>query len=190
VGYAGRLVEEKGITDLLAACGSLPAPLRLLVAGDGPMRATVEAARVPEPGVELHTDLGYAGMPEAYAEMDVLVLPSRTTASWAEQFGRVLVEALSFGVPVIGTESGEIPWVIDETGGGRVVPQGDVRALAEAIADVRADPDTWRAMGRRGREVVGRRFSAEAAAEALDALLRRALAADALARAPGRSVGG
>jgi glycosyltransferase involved in cell wall biosynthesis len=59
-------------------------------------------------------------MRDAYAEMDVLVLPSRTTSRWAEQFGRVLIEALWCGVLVVG--SGEIPWIVETTGGGRVFP--------------------------------------------------------------------
>lgn len=175
VGFAGRLVEEKGIRDLLAACARLESPLRLLVAGDGPLRAAVAQASLPSPGLDLRLDLGHVGMPQAYAEMDVLVVPSRTTSRWAEQFGRVLVEALSFGVPVIGSDSGEIGWVIAETDGGVVVPEGDVAALAETLRDVRAHPEQWAARGRAGRVAVGERFSAVAAAGALDRLLRRAL---------------
>jgi glycosyltransferase involved in cell wall biosynthesis len=175
VGFAGRLVEEKGVADLLAACIELGPPLRLLVAGDGPMRAAVQEATLPSPGLDLRTGLGHAGMPHAFAEMDVLVLPSRTTTRWAEQFGRVLVEAMSFGIPVIGTDSGEIPWVIDETGGGRVVPEGDVAVLARELADCRDHRDDWHALGVAARSVVDERFSASAAAGSLDRLLHRAL---------------
>ena len=67
-------------------------------------------------------------MPALYREMDVLVLPSRTTPTWAEQFGKVLCEALLCGTPVIGSSSGEIPWVVTTTGGGLVYPEGDTPA--------------------------------------------------------------
>ena len=64
-------------------------------------------------------------MAAGYAQLDVLVLPSHTTPTWKEQFGRVIVEALWCGVPVVGSDSGEIPWLIELTGGGLVFPEGD-----------------------------------------------------------------
>ena len=69
-------------------------------------------------------------MAAGYAQLDVLVLPSHTTPTWKEQFGRVIVEALWCGVPVVGSDSGEIPWLIGLTGGGLVFPEGDSEALA------------------------------------------------------------
>ncbi len=55
----------------------------------------------------------------------MLALPSRTTPTWKEQFGRVIVEALWCGVPVVGSDSGEIPWLIELTGGGLTFPEGE-----------------------------------------------------------------
>ena len=66
---------------------------------------------------------------------DVLVGPSLTTPRWKEQFGRMLVEAMACGVPVIGSDSGEIPHVIGDA--GIVVPEGDRVALCAAIARLR-----------------------------------------------------
>jgi glycosyltransferase involved in cell wall biosynthesis len=65
------------------------------------------------------------------------------------QFGRVLVEALWCGVPVIGSQSGEIPWVITATGGGALYPEGDVDALADLLRRLGADSDK-RGEARRG----------------------------------------
>jgi glycosyltransferase involved in cell wall biosynthesis len=113
-------------------------------------------------------------MPAAYAQMDVLALPSRTTPTWVEQFGRVLVEALWCGVPVVGTASGEIPWVIETTGGGVVVPEGDPGALAAALTALRDDPARRAELARTGRAAVERLFAAPAATDALERLLEGA----------------
>jgi glycosyltransferase involved in cell wall biosynthesis len=115
-------------------------------------------------------------MATAYARMDVLVLPSRTTPTWAEQFGRVLVEALWCGVPVIGSDSGEIPWVIKSTGGGMVFPEGNVEALSERIADLRADRALRDDLARTGRASVERLFGVEAVGQLLADLLREVAA--------------
>jgi glycosyltransferase involved in cell wall biosynthesis len=77
-------------------------------------------------------------MPEVLNEMDVLVLPSRTGQYWKEQFGRVLIEAMACGVPVIGSDSGGIPAVIGEA--GLIFPEADVAGLRDALLKLRNDP--------------------------------------------------
>jgi glycosyltransferase involved in cell wall biosynthesis len=171
IGFAGRLVPEKGILDLVRAVRELEPPIRLLVVGNGPLWSELERTRLPNGEIDLQADVGHAQMPEAYARMDVLAVPSRTTERWAEQFGRVIVEALSCGVPVVGTDSGEIPWVIGETGGGVVVPEGNDAALTEALSELRADPARRRDLAVRGREAAERLFGVAAAAGALHRLL-------------------
>ena len=118
IGYAGRFVPEKGIYDLISAAALLEPPVKVLLVGDGPLREDLKDLVIPNGSLEIRTGVGHDEMPFAYGQMDVLVLPSRTTRRWAEQFGRVLVEALWCGVPVVGSDSGEIPWVIETTGGG------------------------------------------------------------------------
>jgi glycosyltransferase involved in cell wall biosynthesis len=174
VGYAGRLVEEKGIRDLVAALRAMTNPSRLLVVGDGPLRGWLEAQRIPQAEIVVQTAVKHEDMPCAYAEMDVLVLPSRSTPTWAEQFGRALAEALWCGVPVVGADSGEIPWVIGSTGGGRVFPEGDPEALARILDDLHDDPGAREAFSESGGAAVRRMFSVEASASALEALLLRA----------------
>ena len=175
IGFAGRLVAAKGIDDLLAAVSRLDFPFRLLVAGDGPLRERVESADLGQGDLDLRPGLRSAQMPEVYAEMDLLVLPSRTTKTWAEQFGKVLCEALLCGVPVLGASSGEIPWVIETSGGGRVFPEGDVAALAAMIADLRGDDAARAELAERGRAGVEQHFVPRVAARALDALIRATL---------------
>jgi glycosyltransferase involved in cell wall biosynthesis len=164
-------VPEKGIWDLVAAVRALDAPVRLLLVGDGPLRDDLRALALPNADVTVWTGLDHGGMVQAYAGMDVLVLPSRTTPTWAEQFGRVLVEALWCGVPVVGSDSGEIPWVIRATGGGVVVPEGDSNALAEALAALRGDAGLRDRLARTGHDSVVRLFSTPAVADALEAAL-------------------
>ena len=179
IGFAGRLIEAKGIRDLLSAVRRLDFPFRLLVVGDGPLRGEIEATDLGAGMLELRKGVRSAEMPSLYARMDLLVLPSRTTETWAEQFGKVLCEALLCGTPVIGSSSGEIPWVIETTGGGRIFPEGDVEALAEAIAEMRADPAERERLAREGRAGVKLHFGARVAARELDRLLRAALVNEA-----------
>ena len=170
VGYAGRLVAEKGVLELADAVRALGPPARLLLVGDGPLRARLER----EPGIDLRTGVAHGEMRAQYAQMDVLVLPSRTTPTWAEQFGRVLVEALVCGVPVVGSSSGEIPWVVRSTGGGTVFAEGDVAALTAELRALRDDPARRRQLAHRGRERAVELFGERAAAAALDEALRHA----------------
>ena len=80
--------------------------------------------------------------------MDTLVLPSRTTADWVEFFGRVLIEGMACEVPVIGSDSGEIPQVIDDA--GLVFPEGDADALAKKINQIAHDSTFSQTLQKRG----------------------------------------
>jgi glycosyltransferase involved in cell wall biosynthesis len=91
-------------------------------------------------------------VPTKMRGLDVLALPSLTRPNWKEQFGRVLIEAMACGVPVVGSDSGEIPHVIGDA--GLVVPEGDAAALADALRRLRADTGLRRSLGERGRERV------------------------------------
>ncbi len=166
VGYAGRIVAEKGIRDLLAAVRRLPAA-RLLVVGDGPLLGEVRDSGLE---VEVRTAASSDDMPQHYADMDVLVLPSRTVGHWAEQFGRVLPEAAMCGTPVIGSDSGEIPWVVAALG-GRVFPEGDIEALTAALEQERDRPRDPRP----GREAASAAFAVPAVATLLADEIGRAV---------------
>jgi glycosyltransferase involved in cell wall biosynthesis len=175
IGYVGRLVPQKGIDDLIAAVRTLEFEFRLLVVGDGRLREHLRRADVGRGVLELRTGVRSDALPELYGAMDVLVLPSRTTTTWAEQFGKVLCEALLCRTPVIGSSSGAIPWVIETTGGGVVFPEGDATELAAAITSLRADEPGRRQLAERGCQDVWREFSPAAAAQKLDELLRQAV---------------
>lgn len=142
IGYAGRLVPEKGVHILLRACAALTGidwALHLL--GQGPEQARL-AALAAELGLSQRvTFLGHVPSTETpafYRTLDVLAVPSLSLPNWVEQFGRVLIEAMACGVPVVGSRSGEIPWVIGDA--GLVFPEGDAAALGRALTLLAADP--------------------------------------------------
>jgi len=166
VGFVGRLVPEKGVADLLTLARERP-DWSFAVVGDGPLRSDVEAAG---DNVRWLGSLANGDMPAFYATLAALVVPSRTTPTWTEQFGRIIIEALAQGVPVVAYDSGEIPWVASVTG-AVLVAEGDVEALGEAVAVVLADQEQREVLATRGREAVRSHFTNEAAGRALVAWL-------------------
>jgi glycosyltransferase involved in cell wall biosynthesis len=135
VGFLGRLVPEKGIEDLIEACRQLRFATNLIIAGDGILATSLPEGNVNERlTIERHSRMPSSEVPSFLRRLDVLVLPSRTTAKWQEQFGRVLIEAMACGIPVIGSNSGEIPNVVGE--GGLIFPEGDIGALAAALTSL------------------------------------------------------
>lgn len=153
VGTAGRLTDQKDLPTLIEAWPTLAANdgrTRLLVVGEGPRRADLErhASRL---GVrESVTFLGYrSDMADVYAAMDVFVLPSRH-----EGFGIVLLEAMSMGVPVVGTRVVGIVDAIRDDVTGLVVSPGDPPALAAAILRLLDDPHLARSLAGRARDHV------------------------------------
>jgi glycosyltransferase involved in cell wall biosynthesis len=175
IGYAGRLVPEKGLDVLIDAVAGIEA-VRLRFVGNGAIRAELEdRARAAGVDLEVDTTVKHADMARAYRSFDVLVLASRTTPTWAEQFGRVLVEAMSCGVPVIGSDSGEIPWVINTTGGGLVFREDDVADLREKVSRMIGSPALRAELAQRGGSRAQELFGVDAVARGLDAALREAI---------------
>ena len=135
IGYLGRLVSAKGIRVLLQALEKIQSkqPWSLLCLGSGLEEVTISnwakergwQNRVKVKLVKHHEVPRYLGA------MDLLVAPSQTTPKWKEQFGRMIVESFASGIPVIGSDSGEIPHVIGPA--GLIVPEADVDAWATAI---------------------------------------------------------
>lgn len=167
IGYVGRLVAEKGVADLIAALALLPDHCHLLIVGDGVERAALQqAAQAAGVAARVTFQAGVpsAAMPEIYHRCDVLVVPSRTTSGWKEQFGRVIIEAMSCGIPVIGTSSGEIPRVIDDA--GVIVAEGAPAELAAALQRLAATPALAAELAQRGRARVLAHYTQRAIARA------------------------
>jgi glycosyltransferase involved in cell wall biosynthesis len=155
IGYVGRLVEEKGVHILLRAVAGLGGEWRLRILGSGPQKASLQKLAA-ELGiakrVQFETPIPSVQMPGYYSQLDALVLPSLTRPNWKEQFGRVLIEAMACGVPVVGSDSGEIPNVIGEA--GLVFAEGDERALRAKLSQLMTDSTLREELAQRGRERV------------------------------------
>lgn len=133
VGFLGRLVTEKGLYTLLDAA-TLEPRMRLRIAGDGPLSGELHAATVARglgDRVELLGAIDPDAVPAFYSTLHVLAVPSIPRAGWTEQFGRVAVEAMAAGIPVVSSDAGALPDVVG--GAGIVVPAGDTAALATAL---------------------------------------------------------
>jgi glycosyltransferase involved in cell wall biosynthesis len=143
LGFIGRLVPEKGLMDaveVLARCNRSH-PARLLVVGDGP-EGRRAAARAATLGISDRIDLvgSKAGddLASIYRQCHIVLVPSKPTSTWVEQFGRVIVEAQASGAVVAGYATGSIPEVAGES--AVLVCAGNAIGLADAVTQVALDP--------------------------------------------------
>ncbi|MBI4450096.1 glycosyltransferase family 4 protein [Candidatus Uhrbacteria bacterium] len=160
--FVGRLVPKKRVAVILDAVARLGGDAVLCIIGDGPLRASLEA-RAQELGVvERVWFLGHqADVRPAYHAADVLVLPSEN-----EGMPNVLVEAMSCGVPVIGTAIPSIRALVDDGVSGLLVPLDDEVALADALRRILSNQIFAQTLATAGRERVRARYTLPAIAEA------------------------
>jgi glycosyltransferase involved in cell wall biosynthesis len=173
VGYAGRLVPEKGVDVLLLAAVRVPG-VHVKIMGAGPERGLLENL-VKQNGLSGRVSFApmrpSTAMPSFYAELDALVLPSRTRPNWKEQFGRVLIEAMACGVPVIGSNCGEIPNVIGDS--GLIFPEENAEALAAHLTALRESQPLRAELAAKGRARVLAHFAQASVAERTVAFYRQ-----------------
>ncbi len=156
VAYVGRLTRAKGIDLMMRAMDAVggATPWSLLVMGAGPMEAelrTWAAARGWSNRVQVRL-VPHRDVPAYLGAADLLLAPSQTGPRWREQFGRMVIEAFACGVPVLGSDSGEIPYVIGDA--GRTLPENDAAAWAKTIIEVLGSTTMRADMARRGFERV------------------------------------
>ena len=174
VGAIGRLVPQKAMHVLVDATPALlqadPAT-RVLIVGDGPLRADLEA-RAARLGVA-HA-VRFAGYQEdvvsAYAAMDVFVLPSRD-----EGFGLVFLEAMAMGVPVVGTRVIGSEDAVDDGVTGLLVPYANAAALATAVRSILESPELAGRLREAAADRVRRVYSREQCAAQVEGLYRELL---------------
>jgi glycosyltransferase involved in cell wall biosynthesis len=175
VGFVGRLEPVKGLDVLLDAAPLMHEAASLVIVGDGSERGHLTRRARADRRVHLLPAVPFARLPAIVKSFDVLVLPSITILPLhREQFGRVLVEAMAAGVPVIGSTSGAVPEVIGDA--GLVVPEGDAAALAAGLDRVLASPELRAQMVARGRARVAQMFAWPIVAERAVELFRVAVA--------------
>jgi glycosyltransferase involved in cell wall biosynthesis len=176
----GRLVPEKGLTDAVRILARLNEvrPTRLVVAGSGPdeVPARILASSLGVGGrLELEPWLPAADLAAVYRRAHVVLIPSRPTETWVEQFGRVIVEAQASGAVVAGYASGSIPEV---AGPPAILTEvGAVEDLAERITELTADPEDFDRRRKAGLSLSRLRTWAQVA-ESQAALYRRVAAGE------------
>ncbi len=170
LGTVGRLEPRKGTATLLAALAALRAEGRhdaaLVVVGDGPLRAELEAETRRlglAPYVQWLGDRG--DVAEVLAALDVFVLPSRT-----EGMSNALLEAMATARPVVATAVGGTPEVIGDGTSGLLVPADDPAAMATAIARILGDPAWARGVGAAARQTVEDRYGSRSMVRRLEAV--------------------
>jgi glycosyltransferase involved in cell wall biosynthesis len=168
VGYAGRLISEKGLGDLVDALASLPSHVNLVFVGTGPLRGGLER-QAEALGVSARTRFispqRPADLSRLMSGLDAFALVSRTTTRWKEQFGRVIIEAQACGVPVIGSDSGAIPTVVGP--GGLIVRERSPHEIAAAIRRLEGDANLRYQLGRAGSEQVAEKYTWQHVADRL-----------------------
>ncbi len=175
VGFVGRFVQEKGLLTLLKALMTLKdKSWKLLLLGRGPLQS--ELMNLAEENKIKYRIILVESVPHDQVcnyinLMSTLVLPSETAnefktltaVGWKEQFGHVLIEAMACKVPVIGSNSGEIPHVIGDT--GLVFPEGDAQALANCLVQLMDKPQLAQNLGEMGYQKVTAKYTNKALAK-------------------------
>jgi glycosyltransferase involved in cell wall biosynthesis len=164
--HAAMLRPEKGhlqTLETLAALRQRFPDLAYVVAGDGPMRAAIEA-RAAEFGVQDRVALlgRVDNVPALLCQADIVVMPSSY-----EPLGLSQVEALALGVPVVANRTGGIPETLEDRRSGLLVEPGDVPGWTTALAWALEHRDEMRVMAKSGADFVRRRFSVAANIERL-----------------------
>lgn len=176
---AGRLVADKGFDVAIRALAAVRAehPTAVLrLAGDGPGRPELEALAAElgvADGLELLGWVTPERLPDVLAGATVVVMPSR----WQEAFGLVALQAAQVGRPVVASNVGGLPEVVEDGVTGALVPAEDADALACAVLDLLADPAEAAAQGRAARERARTRFAFSRYVEEHLALYEELLAA-------------
>jgi glycosyltransferase involved in cell wall biosynthesis len=180
LGLFGRLVPEKGVVDAVEILGRVNTarPARLTVVGDGP-QAQAARARAAALGLadrlELLSWRPSSEIADLYRRTHVVLVPSRPTTTWVEQFGRVIVEAQASGTVVAGYASGAIPEIASEP--AILTEVGAVAELGERVAALVSDPADFAERRAQGIELSCARTWQEVAARQVD-LYRRVVAGD------------
>ena len=148
VGFIGRFIPAKGLRMLMRVLDQQQDPFRVLFLGSGEMEGELRefCARLGDRGRVLHAP--HDQVPKYVNAMDMLCAPSQSTPQWREQFGRMLVEAAACGVPVLGSDSGEIPIVIGDS--GMVIGETDEQGWRTGISELLGSPKRRAELGAAG----------------------------------------
>jgi glycosyltransferase involved in cell wall biosynthesis len=157
--FVGRLVPEKGCQLLLQALRKLRndgSDVVLSVCGDGTYRSQLEALTKRldlRDVVTFHGELSGQKLINTMQEADISVVPSL----WEEQFGLTAAEAMSCGLPVVGSLGGGLQWIVKE--GGLGFERGDLEGLTRNLDYLISHPEIREKMGRQARQLAVEKYS-------------------------------
>jgi glycosyltransferase involved in cell wall biosynthesis len=161
IGYLGRLSTDKGLPLLLKVLDKLTdtnVNWRCLIVGKGPMENELnEWAKTYPDRVRILTNVTHESVPNYLNSMDMLVAPSQTRPNWREQQGRMLIEAMACNVPIIASDSGEIPNVVGDA--GIIVGEDDLEGWVTAIQQTIDSPSQRKQLIELGSERAKTQFS-------------------------------
>lgn len=163
----GRIEERKGYKLIAQACKQLSNDgynFCWHIVGDGELREWLinylDSNNLSN-YYEYHGIIPYESMPTMYSNSDLFVLHSIETTTWEEYFGVAYAEAMSSKLPIVGSKSGAIPWVVRDQKDGILVEEGDIKGIHDAIETLINNAELRKMMGKNGRENVRSRFSIE-----------------------------
>lgn len=162
IGNFGRIVPEKGLDIALEALSRIKENWKFLIVGSGPDKENIEKLAnklkirekvIIKPAVKHMELIDYINA------LDLYILPSVTTPYWKEQFGHVIIEAMSCGIPIIGSTCGEIPNVIGNA--GLIVKERDIREWEKSIRHMMNNKRERTKYSRLGRQRVLENYTEE-----------------------------
>jgi glycosyltransferase involved in cell wall biosynthesis len=148
VSFLGRFTKEKGLGLLTSALDQLRSPWRALFIGNGTMHKSLQEWAQKYPDRVRIVNATHDEVPSYLNAADILCAPSQTTPHWREQFGRMIIEGFATGLTVIGSDSGEIPYVIGDA--GIVAGENDVDAWVRVLERLLTDEPYRQEMSERG----------------------------------------
>lgn len=176
IGFVGRLDADKGLDDLLEAVPLEGVDWSLLLVGDGDMREETEQVirhNDWEDRVEMTGYVPHEEVPRYMRAMDCYVLGSKTRDHWIDTFPRTIVQAMACEVPVVGSDSGAIPFQVRDA--GLLYPEGDVAKLRERLHCLAADDDFRADLAERGRTQTVKRFGQRVLADGFYKIARQVI---------------
>ena len=160
IGFIGKIEKQKGIFDLIKAASGINERIQLLIIGNGGLRGETEHF-IRSLGLGQKTvfmdAVPHSQVPIYLNCMDALVFPSISLPNVREQFGRVIIEGMACEVPVVGSDSGEIPVTVGK--GGLIFKEGDVADLRDKIEVLIRNRSLRALLAGKGRKRILDKFS-------------------------------
>lgn len=167
ISFIGRVSREKGIDDFLAAAAKMP-DIRFAIAGNRSEGQFIDQAT---PNVEWKGFLKGNDLDELYKQSAVVIVPSK----WYEGFPNVITRAMLHSKPVIATDIGCFPEIIEHGINGLLYPPGDIDRLENCIRQILSDPEKSYQLGKAGEEKARREYSKEVIYGKLNEVYNRVL---------------